>query len=93
MQAAACRQRPTRWRLPTGRLVQWVNPAKTRLTGYAPAERMVVIPAPSKTGAHPPEFNRDMGHPFDRQILRGRTGQSAEYGSQYHGGQTSHGSR
>lgn len=41
-------------------LVQWVNPAFTQLTGYGAAEVIGQNPRLLKSGAHPPEFYRDM---------------------------------
>ncbi len=50
-------------------VVQWVNPAFTQLTGHAAAEVVGKTPRLLKSGAHPPEFYRDMW----RAVLTGQT--------------------
>ncbi len=65
-------------------LVQWVNPAFTRLTGYAPAEVVGRNPRTLKSGAHPPEFYRDMWHTvLTGQIWRGELVNRRKDGSLY----------
>jgi PAS domain S-box-containing protein len=49
-------------------IIQWVNPAFTRLTGYSAAEALGQNPRVLKSGAHPPEFYRDLW----RTVLAGR---------------------
>ncbi len=49
--------------------VQWVNPAFTQLTGYSAAEALGQNPRVLKSGAHAPEFYRDMW----RSVLTGQT--------------------
>jgi PAS domain S-box-containing protein len=46
----------------TGRdgVIKWVNPAFSRLTGYSAVEAVGQNPRVLKSGAHPPEFYRDM---------------------------------
>ncbi|MGA2244420.1 MAG: PAS domain S-box protein [Verrucomicrobiota bacterium] len=53
---------------PAGR-IEWVNPAFTRLTGYAEAEAVGQMVKLLKSGRHPPEFYRRLW----RTILDGKT--------------------
>lgn len=68
----------------TGR-IEWVNPAFTRLTGYEPAEVIGANPRLLRSGAHSPEFYRQMWETIGRgEVWTGELQNRRRDGTTYH---------
>jgi len=66
-------------------IIQWVNAAFERLTGYSPAEAIGQTPRLLKSGQHPPEFFKAMWEAITTgQVWQGELVNKRKDGSLYH---------